>query len=47
VKTYWFWIRRTRVAAFERISVLAANSYDAILALPECVSWNFSTGGGQ
>ena len=46
MREYWFWVRRTHRSAFERIMVVARDSYDAILALPSCVSWNFSNGQG-
>jgi len=44
MRTFWFWILRAHGAGWEKVKILAANSYDAILALPPCVSWNFSVG---
>jgi hypothetical protein len=45
MRTFWFWILRAHGAGFERLAVLAASAYEAILALPPCVSWNFSKEG--
>jgi hypothetical protein len=42
LRVFWFWLKRTVGAAYEKVHIVARDSSEAIANLPECVTWDFA-----
>ena len=40
-KSYFFYIRRKSNSEFEKIKIIASDSFEAVKMLPTCHSWDF------